>query len=204
MHPVANQQLHSTYCFIHSKALLRRLSVKRVLQHPQFPFILFKREASTAVIEFLVRQFEVITYIMATAINNGDIQALLLDSFYQLSANIDQRLADMGQQITNLQRQQQPPSSTPAPDTITSTTNGTKDGTTWAADIGYFYPNMPMSWGTGDVIDREDKVYCRGVYGFTDRLKVAIQSRNVNFVKDLSQNMETCFRGEALRGGMMR
>ena len=109
---------------------------------------------------------------MATAINNGDIQALL-DSFYQLSANIDQRLADMGQQITNLQRQQQPPSSTPTPDTITSTTNGTKDGTSWAADIGYFYPNMPMSWGTGDVIDREDKVYCRGVYGFTDRLKVS-------------------------------
>ena len=66
---------------------------------------------------------------------------------------------------------------------------------------------MPMSWGTGDVIDREYKVNCRGVYGFTDRLKVAIQSRNVNFVKDLSQNMETCFRGEALRwqlGGMMR
>ena len=56
-----------------------------------------------------------------------------------------------------------------------------------------------MSWGAGDVIDREDEVYCRGVYGFTDRLKVAIQSRNVNFVKDLSRNMETCFRGEALR-----
>jgi hypothetical protein len=55
-----------------------------------------------------------------------------------------------------------------------------------------------MSWGTGDVIDREDKVYCRGVYGFTDRLKMATQSRNVNFVKNLSQNMETCFRGEAL------
>ena len=56
-----------------------------------------------------------------------------------------------------------------------------------------------MSWGTGDVIDREGQVYCRGVYGFTDKLKRAAQSRNVNFVKNLSQNMETCFRGEALR-----
>ena len=102
-------------------------------------------------------------------------------------------------QITNLQRQQQPPSSTSAPNTITSTINGTKDGTSWAAAIGYFYPNMPMSWGTGDVIDREDTVYCRGVYRFTDRLKIATQSRNVNFVKNLSQNMETCFRGETLR-----
>jgi hypothetical protein len=51
-----------------------------------------------------------------------------------------------------------------------------------------------MSWGTGDVIDKEDKVYCRAVYGFTNRLKIAEK----NFVKNLSQNMETCFRGEAL------
>jgi len=56
-----------------------------------------------------------------------------------------------------------------------------------------------MSWGTGDVIDREGQVYFRGVYGFTDKLKRAAQPRNVNFVKNLSQNMETCFRGEALR-----
>ena len=103
---------------------------------------------------------------MATAINNGDIRALL-DSVNQLT----QQVANMGQQITNLQHQRQP---------------------------GYFYPNMPMSWGIGDVIDREGEVYCRGVYGFTDRLKIATQSRNVNFVKNLSQNMETYFRGEAL------
>ena len=64
------------------------------------------------------------------------------------------------------------------------------------ADIGYFYPDMPISCGTGD--ETEGKVYCRGVYGFTNRLKVAARSRNVNFVKNLSQNMETCFLGEAL------
>jgi hypothetical protein len=123
---------------------------------------------------------------MATAINNGDIRALL-DSF-------DQRLANMGQQITDLQHQQQHSlSNIPAP----ATANGISS---WnAANIGYFYPDMPLSWGTGDVIDREGQVYCRGVYGFTDRLKVAVKSRNRNFVENLSQNMETCFRGEALR-----
>jgi hypothetical protein len=56
-----------------------------------------------------------------------------------------------------------------------------------------------MSWGTGDVIDREDKVYCRGVYGFTDRLKVVAQAAHPRDRKKLSQNLDTCFCGEALR-----
>jgi hypothetical protein len=167
---------------------LRRLSVKRVLQHPQFPFILFKREASTAVIEFLARQLEIITYIMATTINNGDIQALL-DSFYQLSANIDQRFANMGQQITDLQHQRQP-----AP--ITTTSTATNSGTSWrAADIGFFYPDMPSR---GDVINKEDKVYYRSVYAFTNRLKVVAQAAHPRDRKKLSQDLDTCFRGEAL------
>ena len=128
--------------------------------------------------------------------NNSDMQTLL-NSLNLLT----EQVTNMGQQITDLQRQQQPaPPGTPAPTTITSTSAGTINGTSRrAADIGYFYPDMPMSWGTGDVIDREGQVYCRGVYGFTDKLKRAAQSRNVNFVRNLSQNMETCFRGEALR-----
>ena len=61
----------------------------------------------------------------------------------------------MGQQITDLQHQRQPAlSTTPAPTTTTST--ATNNGTWRAADIGFFYPDMPTSWGIGDVIDKED------------------------------------------------
>ena len=140
-HPTAvSNQLHLYLLFYSQQGTLASIKHQKSPAASDSQVILFKREASTAVIEFLARQFEVIAYIMVTVINNGDIR-VLFDSFNQLSANIDQRLANMGQQITNLQRQQQPPSSTPTPNTIISTTKGTKDGTSWAADIGYFYPN---------------------------------------------------------------
>jgi hypothetical protein len=60
---------------------------------------------------------------MASAANNPNMHALL----YSLN-QLTQRVANMGQQLTGLQRQQQP-----APTTITS------NGTAWrAADIGFF------------------------------------------------------------------
>ncbi|KAN0087163.1 hypothetical protein V8E54_000851 [Elaphomyces granulatus] len=64
------------------------------------------------------------------------------------------------------------------------------------ADIGFFYPDMPHSWGTAEVVDKEEKVYYRTAYAFTNRLRVAAQSRDP---KKISQNLDTCFRGEALR-----
>ena len=134
--------------------------------------------------------------IMAPITDNDDIRALL-DSVNLLT----QQVANMGQQITDLQHQRQPaPSSTPAPSSAPPTTTAstaTNSGTSWrAADIGFFYPDMPISWGTGDVIDKEDKIYYRNVHAFTNRLKVAAQSRDV---QKLSQNLDTCFRGEASR-----
>jgi hypothetical protein len=141
--------------------------------------------------------------IMAPITDNGDIRALLdsVNLLTQQVANMDQRFANMGQQITDLQHQRQPaPSSTPAPSSAPPTTTAstvTNSGTSWrAADIGFFYPDMPISWGTGDVIDKEDKIYYRNVHAFTNRLKVAAQSRDV---QKLSQNLDTCFRGEASR-----
>ena len=57
--------------------------------------------------------------------NNSDMQTLL-NSLNLLT----EQVTNMGQQITDLQRQRQPaPSGTPAPTTITSTFTGTSDGT---------------------------------------------------------------------------
>lgn len=50
--------------------------------------------------------------------------------------------------------------------------------------------------GSSDTVDRDDKFYYRNVHAFTNRLRVAAQSRDV--IK-ISQNLDTCFRGEAER-----
>jgi hypothetical protein len=64
------------------------------------------------------------------------------------------------------------------------------------ADIGLFYPDMARFWDASEVVVIETKVYYRTVYAFTNRLRVAAQSRNP---KEITQNLYTCFRGEALR-----
>jgi hypothetical protein len=56
------------------------------------------------------------------------------------------------------------------------------------ADIGFFYPGAP------EVVGKEETVYYRTVYAFTNRLKVAAQSRDPK--KILYQGY---FRGEALQ-----
>jgi hypothetical protein len=61
------------------------------------------------------------------------------------------------------------------------------------ADIGYFYPDMAISCGTGDETEK-----VKSIAEVSTGLPTDLRSRNVNFVKNLSQNMETCFPGEAL------
>jgi hypothetical protein len=55
---------------------------------------------------------------------------------------------------------------------------------------------MPWSWGTAEVVDKDDKAYYRIVHSFTNRFRVAAQSWSI---ATLSQNLDTCFRGEATR-----
>ena len=72
------------------------------------------------------------------------------------------------------------PSRTPAPPASTVSTNGN--------------PNMPREWDKNDVVDRDGKVYCRNVYTFTNRIRVAAQTRDTN---KLRQTLNMCLRGEA-------
>ncbi|GIC89119.1 uncharacterized protein Aud_005521 [Aspergillus udagawae] len=93
---------------------------------------------------------------------------------------------------------------TPAVDTtaerttpMTTISAAPTNGSHWRpADIGYFFPDMPYSWGYGDTIDKDDKTYYRSAYAFTNRLRVAARSRDVT---KLCQNLDTCLRGEAAK-----
>ena len=45
-----------------------------------------------------------------------------------------------------------------------------------ASEIGYFFPNMPLSWGDKDIIEKDGKLYYYNVYSFTNWIKVATQT----------------------------
>ena len=64
------------------------------------------------------------------------------------------------------------------------------------AELGFFFPDMPMTWGRQDIVDREDKTYYRSVYAFTNRVKVVDSTKEQGRVQ---QNLDTCLRGEAER-----
>lgn len=63
-----------------------------------------------------------------------------------------------------------------------------------ASEIGYFYLNMLQEWGENDVVDRDGKVYYHNVYTFTNRIRVAAQTRDTNKLK---QTLDMCLRGKA-------
>ena len=67
--------------------------------------------------------------------------------------------------------------------------------TSWkSSEIGFFYPDMPISWGCEDVVDREDKIYYRSATTFTNRLRIAASTRDAAKIR---QNLDTCLHGEA-------
>ena len=76
----------------------------------------------------------------------------------------------------------------------TTSSDTATQATLKASEIGYFFPNMPLTWGDKDIIEKDGKLYYRNVYSFTNRIRVATQTRDTNKVK---QMLDTCFRGEA-------
>ena len=64
-----------------------------------------------------------------------------------------------------------------------------------ASKVGYFYPNMPLEWGIGDIINRDSKVYYRDTYTFTNRIRSAARTQDLTRVKEL---LEICFQGDAV------
>ncbi|KAA6406491.1 MAG: hypothetical protein FRX48_09762 [Lasallia pustulata] len=61
-------------------------------------------------------------------------------------------------------------------------------------DIGIFWPNIPASYGTGDVIDDGKEQYYRNVHSFIVRIRVAVLTRDTAMMR---QNLDLCLKGEA-------
>ena len=113
-----------------------------------------------------------------------DIVALLaqlnrkMDSFQGKMDGFQGKMDTFQDKLTSLEEHQQPadrsPTHPPRPmETRECNIPGWKP-----ADIGFFYPDMPYTWGTAEVVDKEDKVYYRSVYAFTNRLRVAAQTKD--------------------------
>ena len=132
-----------------------------------------------------------------------DIVALLaqlnrkMDSFQGKMDGFQGKMDTFQDKLTSLEEHQQPADRSPThpPGRPMETRECNIPG--WKpADIGFFYPDMPYTWGTAEVVDKEDKVYYRSVYAFTNRLRVAAQTKDP---AKMSSNLDTCFRGEAAR-----
>lgn len=62
-------------------------------------------------------------------------------------------------------------------------------------EIGFFQPNLPASFGKGDVVYSGSDTFIRDVFVFIDRIRDAIASRSEEIVKP---NIPACLRGDAL------
>ena len=61
-------------------------------------------------------------------------------------------------------------------------------------DISIFWPNIPASYGTGDVInDGKERYYCN-VHSFITKIQVAVLIRDAAIMR---QNLDLCLKGEA-------
>ncbi|KAA6407338.1 MAG: hypothetical protein FRX48_08886 [Lasallia pustulata] len=61
-------------------------------------------------------------------------------------------------------------------------------------DIGIFWPNIPASYSTGDVIDNGKEQYYRNVHSFIAQIQVTILTRDAAIMR---QNLDLCLKGEA-------
>ena len=72
----------------------------------------------------------------------------------------------------------------------TTSSNTTTQATLKAFKIRYFFPNMPLTQGDKDIIEKNSKLYYQNVYSFMNWIKVATQTQDTNKVK---QMLDTCF-----------
>ena len=63
-----------------------------------------------------------------------------------------------------------------------------------ALEIRFFYPNMLLSWGEKDIIEKDGKLYYWNVYSFTNQICVASQTQDATKLK---QVLDTCLCGKA-------
>jgi hypothetical protein len=113
-----------------------------------------------------------------------DLQAMFAQIMQQMGALITRMMALEQQQEQRQHRQdeshQYPRLRNQNPRqrslvSVTSNNGNSRSYSTWKpSNIGFFYPDMPISWGSSEIVDKEDKVYYRTVHGFTNRLRMTL------------------------------
>jgi hypothetical protein len=63
-------------------------------------------------------------------------------------------------------------------------------------DVGFFYPDMPSSWGTDELINREGSTYHRTAHSFVWVLRSRQRCGTIN-PHTLCKNLPSCFEGKA-------
>jgi hypothetical protein len=63
--------------------------------------------------------------------------------------------------------------------------------------IGYFYPDMPSTWGTDEIIMRDHFNYYRTAYSFLRQFHDACEDYNI-VDDELARNLHSCLMGRAL------
>jgi hypothetical protein len=63
-------------------------------------------------------------------------------------------------------------------------------------DIGFFYPDMPSSWGADELIDRDYSTYHRTAHSFVWILRSRQRCGTIN-PDTLCKNLPSCFEGKA-------
>jgi hypothetical protein len=62
------------------------------------------------------------------------------------------------------------------------------------SDVGYFWPDMPLSYGVGRIIDYDGSRYFRDVNSFVSQIKDTIPYYGAEVVRN---NIHNCFKGQA-------
>src|ERR1700727_1012707 len=65
-------------------------------------------------------------------------------------------------------------------------------------DFGFFYPDMPSSWGTDELIDRDNSTYCRTAHCFVRCLRLTQLGDHGRInPHTLCKNLPSCLLGKA-------
>ncbi|KAN0072330.1 hypothetical protein V8E54_009259 [Elaphomyces granulatus] len=65
-------------------------------------------------------------------------------------------------------------------------------------DFGFFYPDMPSSWGTDELIDRDNSTYCRTAHCFVHCLRLTqLGDHGKINPHTLCKNLPSCLLGKA-------
>ena len=106
-----------------------------------------------------------------------------------LQAMIAKAVADaLPTAITEALRTRTPRSKSPTPDTPPSQTS------IKTTEIGFFYPDMPLTWGSTPMVEKDGKTYYRDVNAFTNRLKVLTITKTSATIRS---SVDACLKGEA-------